>query len=404
MPGACTHRRSLPSHQHAHRGRLCHLRGSTRALLTALALAACDPAPPPEFRVGLIGVFEGAAGPSSGIPGRQGAQIAVDALNADGGVRIAGVRHTVVLLDRKTDMRPDAAATVARALINLDSVDVIVGPQQSGLALAAGAVAEASEVPLVAPMASSPSVTANRRLVSRLAFLDATQGRVLAQFARDSLGAARGAALYNAASPYGHEITTLFRETFEALGGTMVGEATFDADDPASHADAVRQLIATDPDVLLLPNFSVRDSSQFQLARTLGFRGRLLGSDAWDAVALSRRPELQGAIIVANWDRRSDFPAGRRFRDAYAQRHPDETVRATAAATYDAIMLLARAAERAGVRSGTALMDSLHSTGPYEGAFGRYRFVGTGDPERGASLLEVTSESTRVRALIAPPR
>jgi hypothetical protein len=47
-------------------------------------------------------------------------------------------------------------------------------------------------------------------------------------------------------------------------------------------------------------------------------------------------------------------------------------------------------------------MDSLRATGVYEGAFGRYRFVGTGDPERGASLLEVTSDSTRVRAVVAP--
>ncbi len=379
-------------------------RRSALLLLAAAGIASCAPAPAPEFRVGLIGVFEGAASPSSGMPARQGAQIAVDALNADGGVRIAGVTHTVVLVDRETDMRPDAAATVARALVNLDSVDVIVGPQQSGLALTAGAVAEASDVPLVAPMASSPSVTEDRRLVSRLAFLDATQGRVLAQFAHDSLGATRGAALYNAASPYGREITTLFRETFEALGGTMVGDATFDSDDPASPTDAIRRLVAANPDVMLLPNFATRDSSQFRLARTLGFRGRLLGSDAWDAVALSRRPEVQGAIIVANWDRRSDFEAGRRFRRAYAQRFPRDTVRATAAATYDAIMLLARAAERAGVRTGTAVMDSLRSTGVYEGAFGRYRFVGTGDPERGVTLLEVSHDSTRVRAVVAPPR
>jgi branched-chain amino acid transport system substrate-binding protein len=384
------------------RSRSRHPRRALAPFLLAATLASCTPAPAPEFRVGLIGVFDGAAAASSGLPARQGAQIAVDALNAGGGVRIGGVAHTVVLVDRETDMRPDAAATVARALINLDSVDVIVGPQQSAFALAAGTVAEASEVPLVAPMASSPSVTADRRLVTRLAFLDATQGRVLAQFAYDSLGARRAAALFNAASPYGREISTLFRETFEAHGGTMVGEATFDADDPASHSVAIRQLVATAPDVLLLPNFTVRDSSQFRLARSLGFRGRLLGSDAWDAVALSRRAEVQGAIIVANWDRRNDDTASRQFRDAFAARHPGETVRATAAATYDAIMLLARAATRAGARSGAVVMDSLRATGVYEGAFGRYRFVGTGDPERGASLLEVTSDSTRVRAVVAP--
>lgn len=371
-------------------------------LATLLGVTGCRPTEAPVFRIGLIGAFEGNYAMSSGEPARQGATIAVDQLNAAGGVTIRGVRHRVVLIERETAPRPDAAATVARGLINLDSVDVLIGPQQSTLALTAGAVAEASEVPMLAPMASSPAVTADRRFVTRLAFVDAVQGQELARFAHDSLGARRAAALYNAASPYGREIVTLFRETFEALGGRVVGEETFDADDPETVAPQVERLVASRPDVLLLPNFTSRDSVHFQLARRLGFTGRLLGSDSWDAVALSRRPEVQGAIILANWDRRRDTPAGRTFHRAFAERHPGEPVRATAAATYDAVQLLALAAGRAGVRTGGALMDSLRALGPYDGAFGRYRFVGTGDPVRGAVLLEVAAESTRVRAQVTP--
>lgn len=369
----------------------------------AVSLAACQPAPPPEFRIGLIGTFDGNFAQSSGLPARRGATLAVDALNADGGVLIDGVRHRVVLIDRETAPRPDAASTVARGLINLDSVDVIIGPQQSVLALAAGAVAEASDVPMITPMASSPAVTDGRRLVTRLAFLDAVQGRVLARFAYDSLGARRAAALYAASSAYGREIATLFRTTFEAAGATMVGEETFNADDPETVTPQLRRLLAASPDVLLLPNFTSRDSLHFQLARSLGFTGRLLGSDAWDAIALSRRPEVQGAIIVANWDRRNDTPAVRALRSSFAAQYGDEPVRATAAATYDAVQLLALAAHRARVRTGAAVMDSLRQLGAYDGAFGSYRFVGTGDPVRGAVLLEVASDSTGVRAVVAPP-
>lgn len=387
------------------------LRSDARRLLRPLALlvmlvlgVACEPVPTPVFRIGLIGVFEGAAASASGLPARQGAVMAVEQLNANGGVRINGVAHTVVLIDRESELRADAAASVARALINLDSVDVIVGPQQSALAVSAGAVAEASDVPMVTPMASSPAVTENRRLVTRLAFLDAVQGEVLARFAFDSLGARRASALANAASPYGREIVALFGRTFEAMGGVMVAQETFDIDDSASHEPQVRRLVASAPDVLLLPNFSSRDSMQFQVARTLGFRGRFLGSDAWDAVALSRRAETRGSIIVANWDHRGERDAVRRFRAQFDARHPGERTRATAAATYDAILLLARAAERSGQRSGRALVDSLRHLGDYEGAFGRYRFLGTADPVRGATLLEVDDDTTFVRAVVAPPQ
>jgi branched-chain amino acid transport system substrate-binding protein len=354
--------------------------------------------------VGLIGVFELNGAASSGLPARAGAELAVAELNAAGGVRIGGVPHRIVLLDRETAMRPDAAASVARGLINLDSVDVIVGPQQSALALAAGAVAEASSVPLVAPMASSPAVTEGRQLVTRLAFLDPVQGEVLARFAYDSLGARRAAALSNAASPYGRDIVRLFRSTFEALGGQLVAEATYNVDDTASPAPQVRRLVDADPDVLLLPNFSSRDSSQFMLARASGFTGRFLGSDAWDAVALAQRTEVRGAIIVANWDSRGDRARVQAFRAAFERRFPGERPRATAAATYDAIHLLARAAERAGARSGDAVSEALRNAGDYDGAFGGYRFVGTGDPVRGAVILEVTEDTTRVRAVVGPPR
>ena len=164
--------------------------------LAVASIVGCKARPEPEFRIGLIGVFTGSLANSSGIPARRGATLAVETLNAAGGIRINGVLHRVVLLDRESESRPDAAASVARALINLDSADVIIGPQGSALALAAGAVAEASAVPLVTPMSSSPQVTAGRRLVTRLAFLDAFQGEVLARFAYDSLaGASRGVAL-----------------------------------------------------------------------------------------------------------------------------------------------------------------------------------------------------------------
>ena len=372
--------------------------------LAVASIVGCNARPEPEFRIGLIGVFTGSLANSSGIPARRGATLAVETLNAAGGIRINGVLHRVVLLDRESESRPDAAASIARSLINLDSADVIIGPQGSALALAAGAVAEASAVPLVTPMSSSPQVTAGRRLVTRLAFLDAFQGAVLARFAYDSLGVRRAASLFNAASPYGREITELFRRTFESMGGTMVGVESFDADDLSDRLVQLQRLTASHPDVLLLPNFTARDSGQFHLSRSLGFKGRFLGTDAWDGIALMRRAEVQGVVLVANWDRRGERPALHEFRKAWDTRFPNELPRATAAATYDAVLLLARAAVRAKVRTGAVLMDSLRHSGSYEGAFGSYRFVGTGDPVRGAVLLEIALDSTLLRAAIEPPK
>lgn len=336
------------------------------------------------------------------MPARLAARMAVDELNATGGALIDGVSHRLVLIERETANRPDAAAAAARALINLDSIDVLVGPQFSPLAIAAGAVAEESQVPLVAPMASSPKVTAKRSYVMRLAFLDADQGEVLARYAFDSLGLRRTAALFSAASEYSRGVVELYGRTFTARGGRMVGVATYHVDDVGDQGMQIRQLMRNAPDAVLLPNFSVRDTSQVRLFRAAGFRGPFLGSDAWDAIALRGRQDIDGSIIVGNWDGRSDREGVRTFRDRWNARYLGERPRATGAATYDAIRLIARAAERARASGGLALATALRSGAPFDGAFAYYRFNGSGDPIRGATLLEMDRDSLLFRVTLSP--
>lgn len=373
--------------------------GASLALAWLLSVVACEPASQPVIRVGLIGVFTGTLATASGVPGRLGAQLAVDEINAAGGVDLGGVRHRVVLFEREIDNRPDAAAVAARSLINLDSIDVLLGPQTSSLAIAAAPVAEESQVVMIAPMASNPAVTSGRRLVFRLAFLDDFQGEVIARFAADSLGLRSAAALHDAASPYGQNITELFTRTFTARGGRVVRVETFDSDGPRDYAPQLRRILAARPEALLLPNFVTADSSQIYQARAMGFRGVFLGTDSWDVRGLSPREAALGALVVANWDRRSDRPAAAAFIARWTARHGDVPI-ATSAATYDAVHLAMLAMQRAGVRGGPAMADSLRTFGRYVGAITDYEFRGSQDPRRGAVILEVTPSELRVRATI----
>lgn len=373
-------------------------------MVSVAAVLGCSPREKPQWRVGLLGTLEGRLGEASGLPAERGARLAVNELNAAGGVIIGGVAHRVVLVSRNTGARADEAAAAMRALINRDSVDVVVGPQFSRLAVTAAAVANAADVPMIAPMASSPAVTAGRPLVGRMAFLDAVQGEVLARFVFDSLGVRRAAAMHNAASAYGQEIVALFSATFTALGGRVVAREAHAADDTTAHRTEVARMLAQGPEVLLLPDLSPRDSVMLRHVRESGFRGRVLGSDSWDAVSMARIPDLSGTIIVANWDRRTDRPAARAFMEQWNADPTAGDPRAAAVATYDAVHLLARAAARADVRSGRPIADSVRSFGRYVGAMATYTFTGSGDPSRSATVLEVRGDSTALRGVIEPRR
>lgn len=328
-------------------------------------------------------------GPASGQPSVEGARLAVDEINATGGVKVGTERYLLKLITRPFENRPEAAASAARALINLDSVDIIVGPQISNQAFAAGSVAEASGIPLIAPMASNPSVTRDRKFVFRLAFLDDFQGKLLAQYAYDSLKLRRAGILSDAASQYGGDITKLFTETFEGLGGRVVARETFTTDGGDDFRAELKRILSRSPDALLLPNYAQQDSLQVRQARALGFRGQFLGSDSWDPVSLAHIDEAKGTVLISQWDVRLRRPQSvqfvKRFQAVYA--HPPRT---TAAQTYDAITLLADAASRAGnFRDGVAWARAIGATSRLQGIVTDYSFHGSGDPVRGGGVAIV---------------
>ena len=338
---------------------------------------------------------------ASGIPAAEGAQLAMEEINTQGGVLIGGQRYTLRVIVKNYDPRPDAAATAARALINIDSVDVVIGPQLSAHAIAAGGVAEDAHVPLIAPMASAPAVTAGRHFVFRLAFLDPFQGEMLARYARDDAKATKAAVLYDIANPYGRDIAALFRDTFESLGGKMVATETFTSDAERDFTAQLTRIKQTNPDVLLLPNYGIVDSIQVRQARAMGIKAQFLGSDNWDPVGVRRVPQAIGTVLSHQWHVETPTAQSRSFVERYRRRFGVEP-RSTAAMTYDAVRLVADAAQRAGRLDGDALRGGLATTAGLQGVTGVIRFNGTGDPARSGVLSRIGATKDSLLRIVDP--
>ncbi len=341
-------------------------------------------------------------GPGASISGQSslaGARLAVEELNASGGIAVRGVRHHVRLIERGYENRSDDASSQARALINLDSVDVLIGPQLSPHAVAASSVAEEAHVPMISPMSSNPATTQGKRFVFRLAYLDAVQGEILARYAFKRMEARRAAVLFDVANPYSRDLAALFRKSFEALGGRVVtGE--FTSDELVEFRPALRRLAATRPDVLFLPNMALVDSVQMRQARSLGMTATFLGSDAWDPPSLSVVPEATGAIVARQWHEEMPQAEVSGFIARYRARW-GEAPRATAAMTYDAIRIAAMAVGRAGTLDGASVAMAIARFGPFTGAGGTVRFTGTGDPERNAVLTVIRGRSDSIVEVVA---
>ena len=160
-----------------------HLRLTTLLLaLLALVVAACgveadvdvpdDPAPAdtpddtdtddtddaaaPEgdpIRLGFLGEL---SGPFAiwGVPARNGMRLAVDDINAQGGV----LGRPLELVERDTQGTPDEGVTALRGMIDRDGIVAAGGLISSDVALATARVAEEDEVPLFLVKAGSDAI------------------------------------------------------------------------------------------------------------------------------------------------------------------------------------------------------------------------------------------------------
>ncbi len=364
-----------------------------------LLVAACTRGPMPELRVGVMATFTGPFAEISGVPTRQGAQLALQA--AGDTVTIHGRVHRVLLVERGFEDRADAAAGAARALINQERVSAIVGPQFSRHAIPAGVMAEQARVPMISPMSSNPATTAGRRFVFRLAFLDDVQAPVLARFARDTLRARTAAVFYDVTGSYSRDLATEFRRAFEDDGGRVAAFETYTADRPEDVGPQVARIAAARADVVFLPGFPDALTRHVPLLQRAGVRSTLLGGDSWDPQSLPSLLPGQRGYVTAQW--RPDLPTeeARRFREAYRAAFGTEP-RAAAAMTYDAVRILLDAVRRAGTTEADSLRDAIAATDGYRGASGTVAFRGRTDPGRQVAISEVRDGVLVTRMLAGP--
>ena len=180
--------------------------GVFTALVVVLwVTSSCTPPPsaPAELRVGLLALLHGVPKQTSGLPSVHASELAAKLVNDRGGVTLDGRSHNLRIVVASYEDRADSATSVARALINQERIDALIGPQFSRHAIPVAVVAEDARVPMLSPMSSNPATTKDKSFVFRLAFLDNFQGDVMGRFAAKELDARRAAVLYDRTTAYG---------------------------------------------------------------------------------------------------------------------------------------------------------------------------------------------------------
>ena len=140
-----------------------------------------------------------------GTSHKQGAQIAVDGLNAAGGVN--GGQASFVLGDDLGD--PKQAVLVAQQFIDDKAIVFVDGHMFSGATIAAGAKYETAGLPMISPSATNPDISTLGKFIWRICMTDAVQGKGLANYTVKDLGLKNVAIMYDD-SDYGRGLAEAY--------------------------------------------------------------------------------------------------------------------------------------------------------------------------------------------------
>ncbi len=369
-------------------------------LMGGMVACAGPPDAAPEVRIGVIAPLSGALVETVGQPTQETALLAVEQINAGGGLRIGGRRHTVVLRFEDNADNAETSMQQAHKLINQDEVVALVGLNLSRNAIPVANVAEQAGIPMITPTATNPDVTRGKRFAFRVAFTDDFQGRAMAHFAREDLAAQTAAVLYDVASAYNQNIATVFRDAFEENGGRVVAFEAYttgeqDFGDPLARMHPLR------PDVLLLPNYVDEVPSQVAQARQRGLTATILGSDAWDEDVFAGQPLFEGSFFTDTWHPDVSNEPAQAFIEAYRQAY-DQRPGGAAALTYDAFGLLFEAIETQASFDGEQIREALGGTENYRGVTGLISYRGSGDPVKSAVIIQIKNGQARFYKSIDP--
>ena len=226
-----------------------------------------------------IGVFEPASG-DSGAGGKQ-EMLGMQYANYETPtVEIGGQTYEVQLVYADNGSSTDKAPSAAQQLVS-SGVSVVLGSYGSGVSIAGSQYFADANIPAIGASCTNPQVTAGNDHYFRICFLDPFQGTVLANYAFKELGATVAYSLAELGNDYDQGLATYFKQSFEALSGTVIADSF-----PTGTSDFTSYLTNAQmygAQVFFCPVSIAYSTQIIQQAASQGVEFPILGGDTLDS-------------------------------------------------------------------------------------------------------------------------
>jgi branched-chain amino acid transport system substrate-binding protein len=348
-----------------------------------------------------VGEFASMTGSEAtfGQSSHKGTALAIEELNAAGGV----LGKKIELITEDDQSQAGQPATVVRKLISRDGVVAILGEVASSRSLEAAPICQQNQIPMISPSSTNPKVTEVGDYIFRVCFLDSFQGgKVLTEFANNTLKAKSIAVLKDVKSDYSLGLAKFFEDGFTANGGKIVVEQNYNGGDKDFNAQ-LTAIKAANPEAVFVPGYYTEVGLIALQAKQLGLNVPLFGGDGWESSVLVSigGSALEGDYFSTHLAPDEDTPRVKNFVEKFRAKY-GETPDSMAALGYDSAMVLADAIKRAGTTDGPKVRDALAATKDFQGVTGKTTIDANRNASKSAVILTITNGQFKYVETVAP--
>ncbi len=318
----------------------------------------------------------------SGIAGKDNApsvqmvELSVEEINNQGG--LLGRPVKLIILDNKSS--PIGSSMAARKAVQL-GVPAVIGAAWSSHSLQIAPVLQQAKIPMITGTSTNPKVTRIGNYIFRTCFIDSFQAQAMAQFAYTELGARKAIVLEIINEEYSLTLAELFSKSYQQYGGKVILKESYE-NDAVDFANILKKVKTLHPDVVYVPGYARDSGLLIKQAASMEIQTTFLGADGWAGPLIYDigGNALEGNYYSAHWHHDVSFPQSIHMKKMYYQKYKSKIPSINAPLSYDAVMLLADAINRAGTFDRARIRQALAETKGFQGATGTITFDEHGDP------------------------
>jgi branched-chain amino acid transport system substrate-binding protein len=375
-------------------------------LAAAVALAACgkkEEAAPPKaeaakaaaapaaevIKIGHVAPLTGGIA-HLGKDNENGARLAVEEINAAGGIKVGDKTYKLDLVAEDDKADPKEGTLAAQKIVDSGAI-AVVGHLNSGTTIPASKIYSDASMAQISPSATNPKYTEQGfKTAFRVLANDNQQGAVLANYAADTLKA-KTIAIIDDRTAYGQGLADVVERVAKEKGIKVVGREF--TNDKATDFNAILTKVrATKPDVIMYGGMDATAGPMAKQIKQLGIKSTFLAGDgvcspefiklAGDAAGILHCSQAGEAV--------EKLAKGGEFIEKYKKRFNTD-VQLYSPHSYDAVFVFADAIKRAGKVDRAAVAAAVPATN-LPGLTGQIQFDDKGDVKGGAISIYKVKE------------